>query len=308
MSLLQFVAAVDSFPYADKNPNYYEFFSHENLRLGFVIPEVVAAIRKTSVANCFEYDDANQQFAVAKHLDTFDARTKMIGQLAEELRLADKEVAHGWRNELYTVYSPLSQPYFLVERAISGMLGVVTYGVHINGYVPAEKTVDGKMRMWIPRRSATKQTYPGKLDNTIAGGLAYPLGIWKNVVKESYEEAGLDEEFVKARTKPAGVVLYLCQPFGPKGHAQPEVEYIYDMEFDGEGGIRPTPVDGEAEDFALMTLDEIYSRIKGGEFKPNCVLVIIDFLIRHGFITPDEPDYFQIVTRIHRHVPFATLN
>lgn len=31
------------------------------------------------------------------------------------------------------------------------------------------------------------------------------------------------------------------------------------------------------------------------EYKPNCALVVIDFMIRHGFITPEQPGYLQLV-------------
>ena len=31
------------------------------------------------------------------------------------------------------------------------------------------------------------------------------------------------------------------------------------------------------------------------EFKTNCNLVIIDFLIRHGYITPDQPNYLKLL-------------
>ena len=31
------------------------------------------------------------------------------------------------------------------------------------------------------------------------------------------------------------------------------------------------------------------------EFKPNCNLIVIDFLVRHGRIDPDGPDYLAIV-------------
>ena len=38
------------------------------------------------------------------------------------------------------------------------------YGVHMNGYL---LTDDGKFKMWIGRRSATKPTFPGLLDNMV---------------------------------------------------------------------------------------------------------------------------------------------
>ena len=36
------------------------------------------------------------------------------------------------------------------------------------------------------------------------------------------------------------------------------------------------------------------------EFKFNCNLVIIDFLIRHGLITPDHPDYLALAAGLRR--------
>lgn len=38
------------------------------------------------------------------------------------------------------------------------------YGVHLNGYTVG---IDGEVSMWLARRSATKQTYPGLLDNMV---------------------------------------------------------------------------------------------------------------------------------------------
>jgi len=45
-----------------------------------------------------------------------------------------------------------------------GLLGVRQYGVHMNGFF---YDTDGGVKMWIGRRSPTKPTYPGMLDNTV---------------------------------------------------------------------------------------------------------------------------------------------
>jgi len=35
-------------------------------------------------------------------------------------------------------------------------------------------------------------------------------------------------------------------------------------------------------------------------FKPNCALVLLDFMIRHGLITAEnEPNFLEIMTRLH---------
>ena len=47
---------------------------------------------------------------------------------------------------------------------LQGLLGTVQYGVHVNGYYTDE---NGNMFMWLARRSPTKQTWPGKLDQIV---------------------------------------------------------------------------------------------------------------------------------------------
>ena len=62
----------------------------------------------------------------------------------------------------------------------------------------------------------------------------------------------------------------------------------------------PTSLDGETENFELWDLDRVAAAVAnvGGDgtlFKPNCNLVVIDFLVRRGFITPDAPGYLKLL-------------
>lgn len=79
------------------------------------------------------------------------------------------KVLDGWRDELYPVYGPGNELLFSVERSASTLLGVVTYGVHMTGFVRDEGSSCG-IKIWVPRRAKSKQTYGGMLDNTVAGG------------------------------------------------------------------------------------------------------------------------------------------
>ncbi len=45
-----------------------------------------------------------------------------------------------------------------------GLLGILVFGIHLTGYV---RTEDGGYKMWIARRSLSKATYPGMLDNMV---------------------------------------------------------------------------------------------------------------------------------------------
>ena len=51
-----------------------------------------------------------------------------------------------------------------------------------------------------------------------------------------------------------------------------------------------------------MELDEVEQVLAAGEdFKFNVALVLIDFLIRHGNIAPDHPDYSDLALGMWRH-------
>ena len=62
----------------------------------------------------------------------------------------------------------------------------------------------------------------------------------------------------------------------------------------------PVPADGEVEEFKLMGAHDVAAIVAGStEFKTNCCLVIIDFFMRHGLITPEQPGYLAL-TRMLR--------
>lgn len=306
MNYLEIVNKVDTFPYDGVPNHYFRFLSHDGVLLGYMTADIGELFRGELD---FSVDTSNKTVQMGSHLATFAARNDAFAAVAAAWRklpqFADS-LDKGWRGELYTVYNPLAKPYMLLERAFLVLLGVVTYGAHINGYVPASKSKDGKMRLWIARRSLTKPTFPGKLDNTVAGGLGYPHGINETVVKECQEEAGLEPSFVNLHLKPTGVVLYMIQPDGPDRQVQPEVEYTFDLEFDDETLVVPQPEDGEVGSFTLMTLEELLPKLESKEFKPNCALVIVDFLIRHGLIDAETPGLLEVVNRSHRRLPFPT--
>jgi hypothetical protein len=67
------------------------------------------------------------------------------------------------------------------------------------------------------------------------------------------------------------------------------------------------PQDDEVEQFYLMDVDQVKNALFQEEFKTNSAVVMIDFFIRHGFITAEnEPDYVEIISRMHRRLPVAT--
>ena len=217
------------------------------------------------------------------------------------------EVLKGWRNELYPIYGSYTskKPMLNMERAGSALFGINSYGVHMTIYVD---TPQG-LKIWVPRRARNKQTYGGMLDNTVAGGLGTGEKPFECLVREAAEEASLSEQLVRSNAKACGTVSYFhirdIKAGGEAGLLQPECQYVFDMEISAE--VIPKPGDNEVEDFYLWTVDEVKRALAEGQFKPNCAAVLLDFFIRHGILTAEnEKDYMEIVSRLHRKLPFPT--
>ena len=80
---------------------------------------------------------------------------------------------------------------------------------------------------------------------------------------------------------------------------KPDVQFCYDLELPRD--FVPHNTDGEIESFHLMPIEEVAEIVAGTrDFKFNCNLVVIDFLVRHGILDPSRPDYLAIVRGLHR--------
>lgn len=220
------------------------------------------------------------------------------------------EVLSGWRNELYPVYGEKNELLWNVERSASCLFGVITYGVHMSCYTllteqeKEENKTQHAYNLWIPRRAKTKQTFGGMLDNTVAGGIASGEQPFESLVREADEEASLPETLVRSQTKEVRSVTYIyireARAGGESGVVQPECQYVYDLELPKD--VQPKPKDGEVECFYLWTVEESLESLRKGEFKPNCAIVVLDFLVRRGVLGGEEGK--AIEKRVHRNLTF----
>jgi|MDSY01.2.fsa_nt_gb isopentenyldiphosphate isomerase len=225
---------------------------------------------------------------------SFEDRNAAVAATCDSLR--ERGVVTGWRDELVAVVPSYdADPAFLVERAAYPLLGCKGYGVHVNGYVEDGGGGGGEesLRLWIGTRAATKQTYPRLLDHIAAGQQPFGISPGENVVKECGEEAGVPEAIARG-AKPASAISYRGVYGEGKGErVTNDVIMCYDIAL--PANFTPTPVDGEIEKFELMGVDDVLDRICAGAFKPNVALVTIDFLVRHGALTPELPGYLKLV-------------
>jgi isopentenyldiphosphate isomerase len=213
------------------------------------------------------------------------------------------KVLRGWRNELYPIYGSRHGTVG-IERAGSGLFGILTFGVHLTAYIEGK---DG-IQIWVPRRAKDKATYPGKLDNTVAGGMALGETPLETIIRESTEEASLPEDLVRSNIKAAGTVSYFYiqdpREGEESGLLQPSVRYVYDLKVDSN--VVPEPGDSEVEGYSLWALDDVKKALEDGEFRPSSTVVLLDFFIRHNILNAEnEKDYQEICSRIHRKLPFS---
>lgn len=197
----------------------------------------------------------------------------------------------GWRDEPYPVGPAFGTWLFEMERAAVPSFGTRAYGVHMNGFVGRGRD----MRLWIGRRSRRKPTFPGQLDHLVAGGQPAGLTLEENLLKECAEEASLPPDLAR-RASPAGIVSYLSET--DEG-LRDDVLFVYDLELPAD--FVPANADGEIEEFFLWPIGHVIDALAGdADFKFNVAFVIVDFLIRHGFVDPREPDYLGLVRALRR--------
>lgn len=240
-------------------------------------------------------------------LSTEEERSRSMAELVGHWHSQGTfQLLRGWRNELWPVYGRRGELLFSMERTAVGLLGTMRYGVHMTAYV-VDAMMPYGLKLWVPRRSADKSTFPGMLDNTVAGGLMTGEGPLECIIREADEEASLPDQVVRDGVRCAGTVTYIYvtdrKQVGESGFIYPECQWIYDLEL--PQNVIPKPRDGEVDEFRLCDVDKVKQDLADGKFKPNCALVLLDFFIRHGILTEDvEPDLATIIQRLHRKIPF----
>jgi len=254
-------------------------------QVGAVRPHVAAQL--AGFADAFVFD--GPALRLTPRLDgagvSPEARSTALAPVFEALRR--QGLVPGWRDEPYPVLARWGEPPLLtIERAAVPLLGVRGFGVHLNGYVRAGK----RLAIWIARRAADKPTWPGKLDQLVAGGQPAGIGLRANLTKECAEEAGMRPELA-AGARAVGAFSYT---FEDSPGLRPDTVFCFDLELPND--FRPRNRDGEVADFQLLPINQAAALARDTrKFKPNCALVMIDFLLRHGYLDADAPDFLEII-------------
>lgn len=258
--------------------------------VGWVKPDFAKEL--TALGDVFRID--GRTLSLNPALQTTEARSAAMANVLHKLRAAGR--IPGWRDELYPVNRAFGeQPLLVMERAAAPLFGVMAYGVNLNGFVGR----GWEMKVWVARRSPTKSVDPNMLDLIVGGG--QPLGLTpaENLLKECREEAGIPASIAE-HAQPVGIVTLMIEA----GEGL-RVGQQFNFDLDLPEDFTPRNEDGEVAGFELIPVSELIHRLRASdEFMYDIALVLIDFLIRHGFVGPDDVDYLPLIAGLRRAIPF----
>ncbi|XP_018578172.1 uncharacterized protein YJR142W isoform X2 [Anoplophora glabripennis] len=273
----------------------YKPFVVEGFQVGLIRQDVMKQLLKYPEvfhvsSGCVELNPAFRDY---------EERSNQVDKVLKELRAENALIAlKGWRDECYNVKTEFNSKSFLkMDRSATCLFGIRNYGVDINGYI--KHPIKG-LCLWFQKRSPTKQTWPGKWDNMVGGGISVGQGILETVHKEAMEEASVPKHLLKNLISAGCVSFY----FESERGLFPNTEFVFDLELPLD--YIPENADGEVETFELLSATDCIDKILSSDFKTTSVPIVLDFLIRHGIITPEnEKDYLKIVELLH--VPLQSI-
>lgn len=282
--------------------------SNETFKLGYIINPVAEALRllPPNLSQLVSLDA--QSKTVSLVADTPDSRSEALSRILSHWR-EDRRftVLTGWRGESYPIYAPPGLLYAGIERAGAPLFGIVAHCVYLIGYSFVGK--EKELKLWIPRRSKTKQTYAGMLDVTVAGAMVVGEGARDCVSREAFEEASLSMEMVREQAKEVARVSYFGVSTGDPKHGGgerglclPEAGVVYEIILDEKVQLRPR--DGEVEDFYCWSVSEVQEALQRGEFKGNSGAVMVDWLEDRGMLGLEKETGELVSVKMRRKLDF----
>ena len=95
-----------------------------------------------------------------------------------------------------------------------------------------------------------------------------------------------------AEAKAVSFISYLNQS-GPQ--LKPDLMVCFDLELPAD--FTPHANDGEVHAFELWPVRLVFETVRDTtDFKYNCNLVLIDFFVRHGLLSADDPQFVAVVS------------
>lgn len=234
--------------------------------IGHISPDFTAHLLEFLAKNPIPYIEMGQDRLTIHHARPVEL-SESLSIMADGMRQGGFIL--GWRNENFAWIDQNGHEYFRLERSAFRAFGFRSMATHINGHTKAGN-------LWLGRRSETKSTDPGRLDNLAAGGIGADETPWVNARRELWEEAGVPPQ-ISDQIEPVGRI-HMRRTIPGRGFHDEQL-YVYDLEL--ADNFVPTNHDGEVSGFIEISLSEAAARILADEFTSDAALVTADFILRN---------------------------
>lgn len=246
------------------------------------VPLRVAPLAEPIGSVAREHLDALRRWPDLLQVDADAVRLQAPGDL--DARLAEvhatlraEGLVRAWRDEAFTLRHPRTHaPLAVIERAAARFWGALTLGAHANGFV-----ADARGRpqwLWVAQRSPHKATDPGLHDNLVGGGVPHGQTPWQALVREGWEEAGLDAATKSAARR--GRVIAVERDIA-EGL---QVEQVHAWDLPLPPALTPRNQDGEVAAVQRLPVAEAIALAAGGAMTVDAALVTLDFALRHRLL------------------------
>ncbi|WYZ36024.1 hypothetical protein EsH8_X_000671 [Colletotrichum jinshuiense] len=297
-TLLDLVKDTNKFLYVDVDKGKYWKLCIEvvenKLRswqpFGIVTAANAAHLRGT-VAQWFTFDDTSRQIrliqahsagsnAFHKAFDDIRSHLNQTGPWAGKLRK--------YGDEKWPLIGAPLKAGMLCD--VAPIFGIVTTGAHLNIFQGSGKDT----KIYVARRSANKSAFGCYLDQCVAGGFDFQQDktALDCLLREAKEELkkGLPKNLDKEIKRCKSIKYFDIRDkrWGAEYIGIPEagIKVPFDIELKEKIAIT-----GNKQDIVgikSMSIDEVMNALLAGQFKPNCALIMIDFLIRHNLIADQK--------------------
>ncbi|KAJ4328053.1 hypothetical protein N0V84_001421 [Fusarium piperis] len=306
-SSLELIDKVDAWPYYQQDPDAYRQHMSDYFYFFVVgVKEPLGYVHRDSVQGMvfppdfWHVDHENRFLTLSGKAGDVLETTRQL-QVTLKQNFDEGRVIRKWHNENLPVYDRHRQHILDMDLCGVDLLGVVSYGVHLTAYVRSQGA-DGApvYKYWVPRRSYTKSTFPGMLDNFVAGNMLSGESPLEGMIREVSEETGIPEDFTRANIRSCGTVTYqMSKSNDGRVGCQHHCQFVFELELPAD--LVPHPNDGEVDSFTLMSLSEVQLALSGDEFTPNRTLTYLAHFVRHGIVNHEnEPRLMEICSRLHR--------
>ncbi|HJV68897.1 NUDIX hydrolase [Ideonella sp.] len=211
-----------------------------------------------------------------------DTRDAVLAELNAALRA--QGLIRAWRDEPFALWDEAGERAAVIERAASRFWGALTLGAHANGYV-ADPASGRPTHLWIARRAWNKPTDPGRLDNLVGGGVPHGQTPSQALLREAWEEAGLQpEELAGPGSLARGRTIELACDIAEGW--QHEWLFVFDLAL--PPGRVPRNQDGEVAEHRLLPIADALQCAAEGQMTTDAALATLDFALRHHLLPDDE--------------------